>query len=256
MIRTAILGASGHGGGELIRLIDAHPELDATYLGAHSKAGSRLGDVHPHLGGGDRVLQANDPDELPDVDVAFFALPRGTSAEPAMKMRAAGARVVDLGSDFRLDTAERYEAAYGSPHPHPEQLGRWVYGLPELFAAELAGAAPAALRCVVDNHVQVVGLAVGVLDHGVGDRFHEPAFLLHRASLPHLYDDERHRSPPSSCPPTSGTRCEIHFRRNGARPTIKLPPSKHKLYAIQRQGLTVDQAVAQAQSVGTLLLVA
>ncbi len=140
MIRTAIFGASGYGGGELLRLIDGHPELDAVYLGAHSKAGSALGSVHPHLSGGDRVLQPNDPDELPDVDVAFFALPHGTSAEPAMRMRSAGAKVVDLGSDFRLDTPERYEAAYGSAHPHPEQLGEWVYGLPELFADKLAGA--------------------------------------------------------------------------------------------------------------------
>ena len=140
MIRTAIFGASGHGGGELIRLIDAHPEMEATYLGAHSKAGQTVGAVHPHLGGGGRVLDSNDPDELPEVEVAFFALPHGTSAEPAMRMRATGAKVVDLGSDFRLDTPERYEAAYGSPHPHPEQLGEWVYGLPELFSEELKGA--------------------------------------------------------------------------------------------------------------------
>jgi len=140
MIRTAIFGASGHGGGELIRLIDAHPEMKAVYLGAHRKAGSSLREVHPHLGGGERRLQPNNPAQLPDVDVAFFALPHGSSADPAMKMRAAGACVVDLGSDFRLDSPERYEAAYGSPHPHPEQLGEWVYGLPELFADRLAGA--------------------------------------------------------------------------------------------------------------------
>lgn len=139
-IRTAVFGASGHGGGELIRLIDGHPDLEAVYLGAHSKAGATLGRVHPQLGGGDRVLQTNTPDKLPAVDVAFFALPHGTSAEPAMQMLATGAKVVDLGSDFRLDTPERYEAAYGSPHPHPDQLGKWVYGLPELFAAELTGA--------------------------------------------------------------------------------------------------------------------
>lgn len=140
MIRTAIFGASGHGGGELIRLIDAHPELEAVYLGAHSKAGSRLGAVHPHLAGGDRLLQPNDPGALPDVDVAFFALPHGASAEPAMRMLATGAKVVDMGSDFRLDTPERYESAYGSPHPHPDQLGHWAYGLPELFGEQLAEA--------------------------------------------------------------------------------------------------------------------
>ncbi|MDJ0663232.1 MAG: N-acetyl-gamma-glutamyl-phosphate reductase [Acidimicrobiia bacterium] len=140
MIRTAVLGASGHGGGELIRLIDMHPALEAVYLGAHSKAGSSLGAVHPHLAGGERRLETNDPAALPDVDVAFFALPHGASAEPAMEMRASGAKVVDLGSDFRLDSPERYEAAYGAPHPHPEQLGEWVYGLPELFAEQLIGA--------------------------------------------------------------------------------------------------------------------
>jgi len=141
MIRTAIFGASGHGGGELIRLIDAHPDLEAVYLGAHTKEGVTLGTVHPHLGGGDRVLLSNDPEKVPEVDVAFFALPHGASAQPAMRMRESGARiVVDLGSDFRLDTPERYLAAYGSPHPHPEQLGQWVYGLPELYSAELADA--------------------------------------------------------------------------------------------------------------------
>jgi N-acetyl-gamma-glutamyl-phosphate reductase len=141
MIRTAIFGASGHGGGELIRLIDAHPDLEAVYLGAHTKEGATLGAVHPHLGGGDRVLLSNDPQELPEVDVAFFALPHGASAEPAMRMRESGARiVVDLGSDFRLDTPDRYLAAYGSAHPHPEQLGQWVYGLPELYSTELAKA--------------------------------------------------------------------------------------------------------------------
>lgn len=140
MVRTAVFGASGYGGGELIRLIDEHPDLEAVYLGAHTKEGAALYEVHPHLGGGDRILQSNQPDSLPDVEVAFFALPHGASAAPAMRMRETGAKVVDLGSDFRLDTPERYMAAYGAPHPHPEQLGDWVYGLPELFAAELAGA--------------------------------------------------------------------------------------------------------------------
>jgi N-acetyl-gamma-glutamyl-phosphate reductase len=140
MIRTAIFGASGYGGGELIRLIDEHPNLEAVYLGAHSKEGATLSSVHPHLGGGDRVLESNEPVALPEVEIAFFALPHGASAEPAMRMREGGATVVDLGSDFRLDSPERYLAAYGSPHPHPDQLGQWVYGLPELFGNELVGA--------------------------------------------------------------------------------------------------------------------
>ncbi|MEN8233427.1 MAG: N-acetyl-gamma-glutamyl-phosphate reductase [Actinomycetota bacterium] len=134
----AIFGSSGYAGGELIRLVDGHPALDVAYLGAHSAAGSRLGSVHPHLSGGDRVLGSIDPADAPDVDLAFLALPHGASAEPAMALLDRGIPVVDLGSDFRLDTAERYEAAYGAEHPFPEELGRWVYGLPEMKRDEIA----------------------------------------------------------------------------------------------------------------------
>jgi N-acetyl-gamma-glutamyl-phosphate reductase len=138
--RIAILGASGYAGGELIRLVDSHPDFDLAYLGAHSKAGKTLGSVHPHLPGADRVLGPNDPDAVGDIDLALLALPHGASAEPAMALLNNGVKVVDLGSDFRLDTTERYEAAYGAAHPHPGQLGKWPYGLPEFFAKEIIGA--------------------------------------------------------------------------------------------------------------------
>lgn len=146
MSRTvAILGSSGYAGGELIRLIDGHPELEVAYLGAHTAAGRTLGSVHPHLRGGDRRLAANDPAEVKDVDLAFLALPHGASAEPAMALLERGIAVVDIGSDFRFDTPGRYVDAYESDHPFPEQLGRWAYGLPELFRADIAGADRAAV---------------------------------------------------------------------------------------------------------------
>ena len=135
----AILGSSGYAGGELIRLVDGHPDLEIEYLGAHSSAGRTLGSVHPHLTGGDRVLGSNNPEETPDVDLVFLALPHGASADPAMAFLAGGIPVVDLGSDFRLDTPGRYLAAYGVDHPHPDELGRWVYGLPELHRSEISG---------------------------------------------------------------------------------------------------------------------
>lgn len=135
---TAILGASGYAGGELIRLVDAHPSLTAGYLGAHRRAGARLGDVHPHLVGGDRILGSLDAADVPAVDLAFLALPHGASAEPAMALIGRGIPVVDLGSDFRLDSMDRYLAAYGTDHPHADQLGAWAYGLPEWFGAEIA----------------------------------------------------------------------------------------------------------------------
>lgn len=138
--RIAIFGASGHAGGELIRLVDDHPDMEVAYLGAHSKAGAKLSSVQPHLTGGDRVLQPNDPAAAAQVDLAFLALPHGASAEPAMQLLANGVKVVDLGSDFRMDSADRYEAGYGTPHRYPTELGRWPYGLPELLGGALGGA--------------------------------------------------------------------------------------------------------------------
>lgn len=135
----AILGASGYAGGELIRLVDAHPLLDAVYLGARRKAGERLGNVHPQLDGRDRILESLDVDRVVASGAAlvFLALPHGASAGPGVELASRGLRVVDLGSDFRLDTPERYLTAYGTAHPHPEQLGEWAYGIPELFADDI-----------------------------------------------------------------------------------------------------------------------
>ncbi|MFO7548165.1 MAG: N-acetyl-gamma-glutamyl-phosphate reductase [Acidimicrobiia bacterium] len=137
-LRTAVFGASGYAGGELVRLLDAHPVLELVHLGAHSRAGSTLGAVHPQLSGGERPLGGLDLGSLPAVDVVFLALPHGASAELAHELAERGAAVVDLGSDFRLDTADRYRQAYGSEHSLVGELPRWRYGLPELF--DLAGA--------------------------------------------------------------------------------------------------------------------
>jgi N-acetyl-gamma-glutamyl-phosphate reductase len=133
MYAAAVLGASGYAGGELVKILDAHPEFEVTHLGAHSQEGGRLADVHPHLGGGERTLASNDVDSVGQVDIAFLALPHGASAAVGVMLRSRGVLVVDLGSDFRLDTNDRYVEAYGTDHPYPDQLGGWVYGLPELF---------------------------------------------------------------------------------------------------------------------------
>lgn len=135
---VAVLGASGYAGGEVVRFVDQHDGLDLVYLGAHSKAGGVLGDVHPHLAGGDRPLGSHELDQIPEVDLAFLALPHGASWELGHRLAERGSKVVDLGSDYRLDSNERYVAAYGDDHPIPEELPAWRYGLPELF--DLTGA--------------------------------------------------------------------------------------------------------------------
>jgi N-acetyl-gamma-glutamyl-phosphate reductase len=135
---VAVLGASGYAGGELVRLIDGHPDLDLVYLGAHSRAGVTLGEVHPHLPAPQRPLGPIDAEAVGAVDLAFLALPHGASASVGAALAGRGVKVVDLGSDFRFATASEYERAYGAQHPRPEELGRWSYGLPELV--DLAGA--------------------------------------------------------------------------------------------------------------------
>lgn len=137
--RIGIAGASGYGGGELVRLVDGHPEMEAVRLAAGSQAGKRLGDVHPQLRGGDRPLHALDPATMADLDLVFLALPHGASAIPAMAMLDEGVKVVDLGSDFRLHDVARYADAYGGVHPHADELGRWAYGIPELFRDRIVG---------------------------------------------------------------------------------------------------------------------
>lgn len=139
-IPVAVLGASGYAGGELVRLLDAHPRFTVVHLGAHARAGERLGDVHPHLPGGERMLGGAGAESLPDIAAAFLALPHGQSWKIGLQLAEAGTAVFDLGSDFRMDNPGRYRRAYGEDHPAPEQLGEWVYGLPELFGEQLPGA--------------------------------------------------------------------------------------------------------------------
>jgi len=125
-IRVAVAGASGYAGGELLRLVAGHPELDLVAATAHSSAGTPVASVHPHLTSVDITLGATDPDTLGDADLVFLALPHGESAALAARVPAA-VKIVDLGADFRLRDPVAWERYYGGPH-----AGTWTYGLPEL----------------------------------------------------------------------------------------------------------------------------
>jgi N-acetyl-gamma-glutamyl-phosphate reductase len=150
MIRTAILGASGYVGGELLRLISAHPRLAPATLFGESKAGQPLGAVHPHLGAAypDAVFEKFQEGALDGVDLIFAALPHGHSQRLAAAILKKGIPFVDLGADFRLDDAATYERWYGHPHEAPELLGSFVYGIPELYREAIKSAkAVAAAGC-------------------------------------------------------------------------------------------------------------
>lgn len=133
MIRTAILGASGYVGGELLRLISAHPEFVPGRLFGESRAGQRISAVHPHLAArfGDLEFEKFDG-SIDEVDLVFAALPHGRSQEIAPLVLGAGIPFVDLGADFRLNDASTYERWYSHAHRAPELLGRFIYGIPEL----------------------------------------------------------------------------------------------------------------------------
>jgi N-acetyl-gamma-glutamyl-phosphate reductase len=149
MIRTAILGASGYVGGELLRLIAAHPELRAMKMFGESKAGQNVGAVHPHLAAAypNAVVEKFDG-SLDGIDLVFAALPHGHSQRLAATILEKGIPFVDLGADFRLNDAATYERWYHHAHEAPDLLGEFVYGIPELNRETIKrGKAVAAAGC-------------------------------------------------------------------------------------------------------------
>lgn len=125
----AVAGASGYAGGELLRLLLAHPAVDLGALTAGGSAGSLLGDHHPHLPPlADRVIADTSPDTLASHDVVFLALPHGHSAALGHELDTI---VLDCGADHRLIDPAPWGRWYGGPHP-----GAWPYGLPELLGHE------------------------------------------------------------------------------------------------------------------------
>ena len=126
-VRVAVAGASGYAGGELLRLLLAHPGVEIGALTGNSNAGQPLGVLQPHLRPlAGRILEPTTAEVLAGHDVVFLALPHGQSAAVAEQL-GPDVLVIDMGADFRLSDAADWERFYGSPH-----AGTWPYGLPEL----------------------------------------------------------------------------------------------------------------------------
>lgn len=142
MIRVGILGATGYTALEAIRLLLRHPEVTVATVTSRKDIGRPIDSVHPILTGSLHLpLSALDPAELAEsCDVAFCCLPHGASAQTVRSLRETGLRVIDFSADFRLRNIDTYESWYDVQHPWPEEIGRVAYGLPELFAQEVASA--------------------------------------------------------------------------------------------------------------------
>ncbi len=139
MIRAGIVGGSGYTGGELLRLLHFHPQVEVTQITSREQAGRYAHALHPNLRAVSR-LKLIHPDALGESDLLFLALPHGTAARDIERYAGLAPKLIDLSADFRLDCAATYENYYGEPHPAPRWLYRFVYGLPEVNRESLIGA--------------------------------------------------------------------------------------------------------------------
>jgi N-acetyl-gamma-glutamyl-phosphate reductase len=140
--KVGILGASGYGGVELLRLLASHPDFEVAFVGAESNAGIAVADLAPSLAAayGDLVFSPTDPAALDGLDLVFCALPHGASSTIVPQLDGKVGHVVDLAADFRLKDAALYPEWYGEEHPCPERLAAAAFGIPELFRDPLRGA--------------------------------------------------------------------------------------------------------------------
>ena len=126
-MKTAVVGASGYAGGELLRLLQIHPTFVPSHITAHANAGEQINSLHPHLSGYQgKIFATLDIAELRAADLVFLALPHGESAKVIAQLRD-DQLIVDLGADYRLQSSQSWKNYYGGEH-----AGTWTYGLPEL----------------------------------------------------------------------------------------------------------------------------
>ncbi len=136
-VTASVVGGTGFTGGELLRLLEGHPNVEIAQATSRSAAGKSVGSKHPPLRG--RDLRFSDPEDLESVDVLFAATPHGVSMGQIDEFLEIADTVVDLSADFRLDTEAQYEEWYDG-HDAPEYLEKAEYALPEINRENLPGA--------------------------------------------------------------------------------------------------------------------
>ena len=139
MPTISIAGGSGYAGGELLRLLLTHPEVEISQVTSERYAGRYVHSVHPNLREQTR-LQFSRLEQLDSCDILFLALPHGRAAQNIEHYASLAERIVDLSSDFRLRSPQLYQFWYGDEHPAPDWLTQFVYGLPEIYRDEIRGA--------------------------------------------------------------------------------------------------------------------
>ena len=136
MYKAAIIGGSGYTGGELLRILTAHPEVTVLQITSRQHLGEYVYQVHPNLRK-QSVLKFTDPENVEPVDILFLALPHGEAQKRIDYWAEKATYIIDLSADFRLENPDAYQKWYGSPHLAPQWLNKFVYGLPELHREDL-----------------------------------------------------------------------------------------------------------------------
>ncbi len=145
LTKVAVVGASGYVGEELVRLVLQHPRADLMAVTSRQFAGKTLAEIFPRFSHLEKTSELRfsepEPAQLAEhADIIFLALPHGRAAEFAKPLLHAGARIVDLSADFRIEDAKIYKEFYGHDHPAPELLGKAIYGMPEIYRKEISDA--------------------------------------------------------------------------------------------------------------------
>ena len=136
MTSVSIIGGSGYGGGELLRLLLSHPNVEIKQVTSRSHLGEYVYQVHPNLRKRTQ-LKFTDPASLEPVDILFLAQPHGQAQHNIEAYAKLAPKIIDLAADFRLRDAAFYKEWYGEDHAAPEWLSKFVYGLPELNREDL-----------------------------------------------------------------------------------------------------------------------
>ncbi|KOP27216.1 N-acetyl-gamma-glutamyl-phosphate reductase [Hapalosiphon sp. MRB220] len=134
-VPVGIVGASGYGGVQLVRLLIDHPEVELVYLGGDSTAGKPFGDIYPHLAHTVNLsIEAVDPEIIAHrCEVVFLSVPNGLACQLAPKLLEKGCKVLDLSADYRFSNLATYTAWYGKQRQDTATAATAVYGLPELY---------------------------------------------------------------------------------------------------------------------------
>lgn len=140
--KVSIIGGSGYGAAEVMRNLLPRQDVEIRRVSSKDRIGESISAVHRSIGGYDDLILEDIPprDCVEGADFVFLCMPHITTAKVAADLLDLDVRIIDLSGDFRLERLEDYTAAYAPTHPCPERLGTFVYGMPELYADEIAGA--------------------------------------------------------------------------------------------------------------------